>query len=178
MNADELFAGFRVAAGQDRFGEETRLGGEPIDCKLSARDTNGATCVFEFRGSNSGPRHRHVVQDEWVYVLDGEFEFQVGEDRFHAGPGESVFIPRGTPHVWGAADGKAGRVINTYQPAGTMEEFFREVGRYDRDGLPPIHEALLLGEMKRLFAEHGMELVGPAPEGWRVEEDGRIVRLE
>src|SRR5690349_9000739 len=36
MNNEEIFAGFRVAAGQDRFGEHVQIGGEPNDCKVSA----------------------------------------------------------------------------------------------------------------------------------------------
>jgi DNA-binding transcriptional MerR regulator len=62
MKSDELFAGFSVAAGDDRFGEHIKLGGpngEPIDCKVSSRDTGGAMCVFEFNCNSGGPRHLH-----------------------------------------------------------------------------------------------------------------------
>jgi hypothetical protein len=58
-------------------------------------------------------------------------------------------------------NGKAGKVVNTYQPAGKMEAFFREVGKYHRDGRPQIHEALSLEELQRLFKDHGMDLHGP-----------------
>ena len=50
------------------------------------------------------------------------------------------------------------KIINVYQPAGKMEEFFRELGKYN--GKPNIHEALLIDEF-RLFHNHGMELLGP-----------------
>lgn len=36
MTDEQMFAGFTVAAGDDRFGECVRLGGEPNDCKLAA----------------------------------------------------------------------------------------------------------------------------------------------
>src|SRR3712207_3658632 len=39
MTGEQLFAGFAgftVAAGDDRFGERVRLGGEPNDCKVAA----------------------------------------------------------------------------------------------------------------------------------------------
>src|SRR6266436_3831407 len=42
MKTNEMFAGFSVAAGNDRFGEQIKLGGEPNDCKVSAKDTGGA----------------------------------------------------------------------------------------------------------------------------------------
>jgi DNA-binding transcriptional MerR regulator len=175
MKNEEMFAGFQVAAGKDRFDEAVKLGGEPMDCKLSGRDTNGAMCVFEFTGRGGGPKHVHADQDEWIYVIEGEFEFLVGENRLHAGPGESVFLPRGVPHVWAAVDLRVGKVIDVYQPAGKMEEFFREVGRYQD---PLIHEAMRFEEFRALFQDHGMKLAGPPLMGeWKVEEDGRMVQV-
>jgi DNA-binding transcriptional MerR regulator len=175
MKEEELFAGFSVGAGEARFDEQVRLGGEPHDCKVSGKDTGGAMCAFEFTGRGSGPRHRHREQDEWVYVVEGEVDFHVGDRRFRAGIGQSVFIPRTVPHLWSTANGAPARVIDTYQPAGTIEAFFREVGKYATDGRPQIHEALSLAEMKRLFHDHGMDLVGPPAAGWTVDENGRIV---
>src|SRR5881275_325308 len=42
MKSDEMFVGFNIAAGSDRFGQHIKLGGEPLDCKVSAQDTQGA----------------------------------------------------------------------------------------------------------------------------------------
>src|SRR4051812_26109832 len=47
MKSQDMFAGFSIAAGKDRFGEQIKLGGEPLHCKLSATDTDGAMCIFE-----------------------------------------------------------------------------------------------------------------------------------
>jgi DNA-binding transcriptional MerR regulator len=176
MKSDEMFVGFNVAAGKDRFDEHIKLGGEPHDCKVSAQDTDGAMCVFEFTGGGGGPRHLHHDQDEWIYILDGELQFAVGEKQFRAGAGESVFIPRKVAHVWACVSGKPGKIINVYQPAGKMEEFFRELGKYN--GKPYVHEALLIDEFHRLFQDHGMDLLGPPLLGeWKVEEDGRITQV-
>jgi DNA-binding transcriptional MerR regulator/quercetin dioxygenase-like cupin family protein len=175
MKGEELFLGFKVAAGKDRFGEHIKLGGEPNDCKVSGQDTDGAMCVFEFTGGSCGPRHLHYDQDEWIYVIDGEFKFDVGDKRFRVGAGQSVFIPRKVPHVWACVSGKPGKIINVYQPAGKMEEFFRELGKYN--GKPYVHEALLFDEFRRLFHDHGMDLLGPPLVGeWKVE-DGRIIQI-
>jgi DNA-binding transcriptional MerR regulator len=163
MRSEELFAGFTVRPGEDRFAEQINLRGEPSDCKVSARDTNGAMCIFEFSGAAGGPRHLHASQDEWIYVLDGEVEIAVGDRTFIAGEGQSVFIPRATPHAWIAAEGGRVRILDVFQPAGTMEEFYRELGRYN-DG-PPVHEVLQIDGLRQLFATHGMELVGP-PLRW------------
>src|SRR5262249_37789962 len=100
MKNEEMFGGFSVSAGKGRFDEIVRLGGEPNDCKVSAKDTNGAMCVFEFTGLGGGPRHLHHDQDEWIYVIQGEFLFQLGKEQFRIGPGESIFLPRGVAHAW------------------------------------------------------------------------------
>ena len=166
MTSEELFTGFTVAANEDRFGHRTILGGpggEPIDTKVSAKDTAGQLCAFEFTCHSGGPRHRHRDQDEWLYVIDGQFEFHVGQRTLHVGPGESVFVPRNAPHVWTATNPGGGKVINVYQPAGQMEEFFRDIGKYD--GHPPVHEALGLDGLRQLFTAYGMDLLGP-PLGW------------
>lgn len=167
MKSEEMFAGFTIAAGDDRFNEHIRLGGpegEPVDCKVSAQDTEGAMCIFEFNCSHSGPRHLHYEQDEWIYVLEGEFEFHLGKQVMRIGPGESVFIPRKVSHVWKHVDGGRGRIINVYQPAGKMEEFWREVGKYDSRTLP-IHEALGIEGLHKLWDAYGMDITGP-PLGW------------
>ena len=108
MKSEEMFVGFSVTAGDDRFGEHIKLGGEPNDCKVSAQDTDGAMCVFEFTGGGGGPRHLHYDQDEWIYVVDGEFEFEVGDKRFRIGAGGSVFLPQGSPRV-GPREREAGQ---------------------------------------------------------------------
>lgn len=164
MKSEEMFAGFTVAAGNARFGEQIQLGGDPLDCKLSARDTGGAMCIFEF--TSGFPRHLHHDQDEWVYVIDGELAFEVGDRRFRAGSGDSVFIPRKVAHVLAPVGGEPARIINVYQPAGRMEEFFRAVSNFK--GLPTREEVITktyteeqVDSLCRLFADYGMDLLGP-----------------
>ena len=160
MKEEQIFAGFTVAAGDDRFGERVRLGGEPNDCKVSGSDTGGALSVFEFRGRNGWPRHSHHEQDEWLYVVDGAIDCEIGGRRVHLARGESVFVPRTVAHWWGSVGTVPSTVLEVYQPAGRMEQLFREVGRYTD---PPIHEALPVHEMVRLFDAHGVRLLGPGP---------------
>ncbi len=51
MKNKEMFVGFNVAVGKDRFDERVKLGGEPNDCKVSAQDstttrTSGSTSLM------------------------------------------------------------------------------------------------------------------------------------
>lgn len=166
MKSEEMFAGFTVAAGKDRFGENTKLGGDPVDCKVSGQDTDGAMCIVEI--TTGWPRHCHRDQDEWVYVVEGEVEFEVGEKRFRAAAGESVFLPRKVPHGW-APVGGAGRIVNVYQPAGNIEEFLRKVGKLTVGKDVPSKEQVIdntyteeqVDTLRRLFDAHGMDLLKP-----------------
>jgi hypothetical protein len=115
-------------------------------------------CIFEFTGSGGGPRHRHHAQDEWIYVLSGEIELEVGGQRHRLGAGESTFIPRTVTHTWVRGGDGPARILNVYQPAGNIEEFFRALGTFTDT---PVHEALSLDELRQLFQTHGMDLTGP-----------------
>jgi DNA-binding transcriptional MerR regulator/quercetin dioxygenase-like cupin family protein len=179
MKTEDMFLGFSVGAGNDRFGEDIKLGGTaPHHCKVSTKDTGGAMSAFEFTGGAGGPKHLHHEQDEWIYVLEGEIDFEIGKKRVHAKAGESIFIPRKVPHVWACLNGGHAKIINVYQPAGKMEDFFRAVGKFD--GNPHIHEAMgSLDRLKDFFASYGMQIVGPPLIGeWKVQNGGKIVRIK
>jgi DNA-binding transcriptional MerR regulator len=176
MDSQELFAGFTVGVGKDRFDDPITLGGEPNDCKMSAQDTDGALCAFEFTGIGGWPRHLHHDQDEWIYVIDGQFDFEVDDKRLRLGAGESVFFPRKVSHVWAGASDKPGKIINVYQPAGKMEDFFREIGNLkDLITAEQLVNTTYTDEqvksMQRFFNAHGMDLLGP-PLGFEYEPTG------
>ena len=180
MTSEEMFAGFSVAAGDDRSGEHIKLGGEPNDCKVSAQDTDGAMCVFEFTGMGGGPRHLHHEQDVWIYIIDGEIGLVVGAERLRLTAGESIFIPRKTAHIWTCMSGRPAKIINVYQPAGKMEEFFREVGTFKNlptreDVINKTYTEEQVQALDRLFSDHGMDLLRPPL--LEVDEDGRITQI-
>ena len=87
-----------------------------------------------------------------------------------------MFLPCQTPYAWASSNGGPARIIDVYQPAGRIEEFFRELSKFNSG--PPVHEVLSIDEFRRLYQEHGMELTGPPIVGeWKVE-DGRIMQVE
>jgi DNA-binding transcriptional MerR regulator len=89
MKSEELFMGFSIGAGKDRFNGGFNRYGTTIDCKASGKDTGGAMCVLEV--NNTGwPRHVNRDQDEWIYIVDGEVDLEIGKQRFHLGTRESM----------------------------------------------------------------------------------------
>jgi mannose-6-phosphate isomerase-like protein (cupin superfamily) len=141
----------------DRFlGDEREVfGSRVIDVKVSAQDTNGGLCVTEIIDAEKGgpARHLHHEQEEWFYVVEGEYAIEVGEERYELGPGDSVLAPRQVAHAWAHVGEGAGRLIAALQPAGEIEAFFDELAML---GSAPEREAL-----SRVFSSHGLELVGP-----------------
>ncbi len=142
----------RVAGGADRFGEQRSLGISTVDFKVAGQDSNGLFVLENIFHAPGGPaRHLHYDQDEWFYIIEGTFLFEVGPDRFHLHAGDSLIAPRRVPHVWAYAGDAQGRILVTFAPAGQMEAFFREVTK--AHAMPPQDPAL--------WRAHGMELLGP-----------------
>jgi DNA-binding transcriptional MerR regulator len=164
MKNKELFKGFSVGAGKDRFNKGFDHDGTTIDCKVSGKDTGGAMCVMEL--NNTGwPRHVNRDQDEWIYVVEGEVELEIGKKRVRLGARESMFIPRNVEHVWTAVGGP-GRILNTYQPAGKIEDFFRVLSKYKElptreQTMEKSYTAEQIDGLARLFEAHGMTMTGP-----------------
>ena len=149
---DQRPAATRVADGEDRFGEHRGLGISSISFKVSASDSNGLFILENTFRQKGGPAlHLHYGQDEWFYIIEGEFIFEVGREKFLLKPGDSVLAPRLVPHVWAYTGGTRGRILITFMPAGKMEAFFREVTK--ANAMPP--------QDPELWRSHGMELLGP-----------------
>ena len=87
-----------VSAGQDRFGEYRGLGISSISFKVTPQDVDGILIIENrFREKGGPARHLHYYQDEWFYPLEGEFIFEVGDEKFKLNPGDSLLAPRQAP---------------------------------------------------------------------------------
>jgi mannose-6-phosphate isomerase-like protein (cupin superfamily) len=142
----------KVAAGEDQFGEHRGLGVSSIAFKVSSQDPNGLLILENTFHQKGGPaRHMHHDQDEWFYVVEGEFVIEIGQEKFMLNPGDSILAPRKVPHVWAYVGDAKGRILIEFMPAGKMEAFFREVTK--ANAMPP--------QDPELWRAHGMELMGP-----------------
>jgi len=142
----------RVAAGEDRFGEQRGLGISAIQFKVTPQDSSGLLIIENTFREKGGPaRHLHFDQDEWFYAVEGEFIIEVGQERIRLNPGDSLLAPRQAPHVWAYVGDARGRMLIAFMPAGKMEAFFREVTK--ANAMPP--------QDPELWRAHGMELLGP-----------------
>ena len=130
--------------------------GHSVIFKHSTQDTAGNCFVWEITSppGTMVPPHVHTIEDEFIYVQDGEFAVMVGGENFHAGPGDLIRMPKGVPHGIQQVGDKTTRTLWIVAPAGRMEDLFVELGKLPAG--PP--DPAMVG---RIFAEHGITLLPP-----------------
>lgn len=142
----------RVLANKDQFDEHRSLGVSTLTFKLTPKERDGVFIIENTFHEKGGPaKHLHYDQDEWFYVVEGEFLLEIGQEKFTLKPGDSVLGPRKIPHVWAYTGGNYGKILIAFMPAGKMEAFFREITK--TNAMPPLDP--------ELWRVHGMELLGP-----------------
>jgi mannose-6-phosphate isomerase-like protein (cupin superfamily) len=155
---ERIDKGLFVQAGKDRFDKPISLfQGDTFLTKVSTADTNGDVYVFEsIREKEGGPSlHLHYEQDEFWYVLKGEFLFRVGEETFTAKTGDTVFGPRNVPHAFAKVGKGEAKLLMFFQPAGQMEKHFKDIS----EGAT---KNITTDEEKNIFlSKYGMKRVGP-----------------
>jgi len=149
--------GFKVDSGKDRMDKSISLfEGDTFDCKVSTNDSDGDIYVFESkRIKEGGPSHHyHFEQDEWWYVLQGQFLIKVGDTIYQAKAGDSVFGPRMIPHSFAKVGEGEGKLLMFFQPAGKMEEFFKKISE-------GVAKNMTEDQQDKFRIEHGFKRVGP-----------------
>jgi len=143
-----------IPAGHDRLNENHSLGFSTISFKVLPRETAGTLFLIEhthLRKGGGPPLHVHYAQEEYFYVMEGEFLIQVGDQRIALHPGDSILGPRHIPHTFTVTSETLGHMLIAFTPAGQMEDFFRTAEK---------NPAVLLND-PALFASHGMKMLGP-----------------
>ncbi len=79
-------------------------------------------------------RQYHDRRDELWVVLDDGVEVEIGEDTLRPGPGEKLFIPRGTVHRLSGVGGRAARVLEVSFGEFDEEDIVRLEDVYGRTG--------------------------------------------
>lgn len=124
---------------------------------VRSSDSEGRLAVFVFPPGDhqpyrGAPLHVHHEQDEWIYVLTGEFVAEVGGERMRLKPGDSLLMPMKVPHRWSVAQDSHCGAIHLYTPAGLMETEWAPVAQ---SADPKDQET-----RKAEFERHGLTLLG------------------
>lgn len=114
-------------------------------------DTNGeylAARVVVTSPGEGPPLHTHHYAEESYQVLSGTLDVQLGKEWKRIGPGETLTVPRGTPHTLRTP--VPVELINVHRPALHFEQMFRTMHCLVTEhgvGLPPkdFRSAVLVG---------------------------------
>ena len=96
------------------------------------------------------PLHIHPHQDEFIYVLEGVMDLQLGDEKLQAQPGDLVRMPRGLPHAYANNQMTAARALFWVTPGGRLRELF------DR-----LHDLTDIAEVVRHSRECDVEFLPP-----------------
>lgn len=131
--------------------------------KLTGEHTNGQMTVMEFLAPKDfgPPLHRHDVEDELFYVIDGDIWFSCEDSEGVHGTGAVVWLPRGRAHTFQVRSDTA-RVLQVSTPA-QFERFVAALGRPADQPVLPEPEEIDPGHVAAVCAEFSIEVLGPPP---------------
>ena len=131
--------------------------------KISGADTDGEYGLVEItvRAGQGSPWHVHPEEDEWFYVLDGEFTFYVGDTRMSLPAGSFAFGPKGVPHTF-IAETNSARALVGFAPF-QFEGFLHDVGEPATERVlpPPMTTPPDIARLIDIGKLNGLEILGP-----------------
>lgn len=136
-------------------------GGETLrfldDSKLVLKAQVGELTHYEYVAAPSAKgsaQHIHADHDETFYVVEGTFEFTLGEETVIAPPGSFLKVDRGQPHGFRNAGEGSGRIIGTF--GSPFAGYFRELAAIiGETGGPPAPDA-----WRDLYGRYGTRFYG------------------
>ena len=137
-------------------GKKLSVLGIPMVIRLHGRDTGGIVSAVESHDVPGGgpPPHIHRREDETFQILEGEYEWTVGDKKFVAQKGTTIFAPRGIPHTYRYLGKTPGRLMCVITPSG-FEGFFEEVGALSPEQQQDIPAVMALA------GKYGLEFLPP-----------------
>jgi mannose-6-phosphate isomerase-like protein (cupin superfamily) len=92
------------------------------------------TAEMEFAPGAASAQHIHPRQDERFAVLSGSLELLLDQQWRTVQSGESLAIPRGTPHAFRNSSDTVARVVNAHDPGLRIQEYFESLETLARRG--------------------------------------------
>ena len=99
--------------------------------------------------------HRHPTYDETFIICEGHYDFRLDGKLLKLGPGDTVFVPRGTPHGFVSIGPEVGRQLIISSPGGVFDAMIAEVTLLDTGS--PTRGAS--EEAKAIATKYGLEFL-------------------
>jgi|SRR5690349_18578455 mannose-6-phosphate isomerase-like protein (cupin superfamily) len=136
--------------------------GDIYTVKISGDETKGRYSVWEIEVAphNGPPLHKHSMEDEAWYVLEGDFLFHYSSKETKIGKGQFIYAPRGEFHTYKNIGSDSGKLMLIISPP-KFEKFFKEIGIPIEDKmsfqLPMITDDVIQNVVKTA-ARYGLEI--------------------
>jgi hypothetical protein len=101
------------------------------------------------------PLHRHDDIDEAWYILDGQLDVSVGDDRRSVGAGSFLLVPHGIPHTFANAGETWARWIGVLSPGSSLS-MLEDLGALIPPDGPPDEAAVV-----EMLTRYGTTVLGP-----------------
>ena len=136
--------------------------------KVSGDQTNGEYALVDHTAPPGweSPYHVHHGEDELFHLISGEIDCYYGEEgseRMHAGPNDTVFLPRDVPHGFRVVSDEPCRMLIHVTPS-RFEKFAEEAGRPAERLETPPQEAPDVAALTEVAAKYDLDILGPLPE--------------
>ncbi len=128
-------------------------------------ETAGSFALIESAAPHDTGRHLHEDEDEAFYVLDGTFEFMIGDETISAEQGAFVRVPNGAVHAFSNVGAAPGRLLIINSPGRAHDGFFSEAGDLMPPGtrdLPPPSGPPDIPRLLEIGRRNGLEFLLPA----------------
>jgi quercetin dioxygenase-like cupin family protein len=127
--------------------------GHEVTVKLHSSDANDSLIFELISPPGAGiPLHVHSLEDEFIYILEGEFEVTLGEETFKAVAGDQLNFIRNIPHGYTNTGTIPTRTLWFVSPGKNQEHFFNELKNFPPG--PPD-----LARIAKLNEAHGQKLL-------------------
>jgi mannose-6-phosphate isomerase-like protein (cupin superfamily) len=136
--------------------------GDIYTVKISGDETQGRYSIWEIEvaPNNGPPLHKHSMEDEAFYILEGMFSFPYGINETDVSKGEFMYVPRGEFHTYKNIGSSFGRLLVVITPP-QFEKFFEEIGIPidDRSSFqPPQITPVVIENVIKTAARYGLEI--------------------
>jgi quercetin dioxygenase-like cupin family protein len=132
-------------------GEQLNIAGNQTFHKIKSTATNNAFSVMEFvtPPGKGVALHVHEREDELVYLLEGEIEVTLGNQKMKAVAGVIALMPRGIPHGFTNIGNTPSRLLDTILP-GQFDNYFVELAALYAAGDPSDEQTDALSRKYRI----------------------------
>jgi quercetin dioxygenase-like cupin family protein len=116
---------------------ENKITGEKITFIETSHDTNGQKLKMEFVVKPKGhdaAYHIHPRQDETFHITKGNLKVRKGKEIIYLKTGDTLVIPKNTPHQWWNESNEEIFFTLEFNPALNMETFLEQLTGLCNDG--------------------------------------------